>query len=65
MRLEDYTPEDHDLAKKLYAERGPAGLIAAQGLSGRFKVSIPRRDGYLAYLPMARRMRLKTNTKLQ
>lgn len=65
MRLKDYTTEDHDLALKLYAERGPAGLIAAQGLSGRPAVSIPRPDGYLAYLPLARRMRLKMSTKLQ
>jgi hypothetical protein len=59
MRVKDYTAEDHGLAQKLYAERGSAGLIAAQGLSRRLVVSIPRTDGYLAYLPLARRMRLK------
>ena len=60
MKLEDYTPEDHELAKRIYAERGPAGVIAAQSLSGGLPVSIPRRDGYLAYLPQARRQRLRS-----
>lgn len=60
MKLKDYTLEDHELAKRIYAERGPAGLIAAQSLSGRFTASIPRSDGHLAYLPQARRQRLRS-----
>lgn len=56
----EYSSEDHDLAKKLYSERGPAGLIAARGLSGNLAESIPRANGYLAYLPLARRRRLAT-----
>lgn len=60
MNLKVYTPEDHELAKRIYAEKGPAGLIAAQSLSGRLTASIPRADGYLAYLPQARRQRLRS-----
>lgn len=60
MALEDFTPEDHKLAQRLYAERGPAGLIAALGLGGGVAISFPRADGYLAYLPQARRQRLRS-----
>lgn len=60
MTPKEYSFEDHELAKKLYSERGPAGLIAAQGLSGSLSVSIPRANGYLAYLPLAQRRRLAT-----
>ena len=60
MTTKDYTSEDHDLTKGLYNEKGPAGLIAVQSLSGGPAVSIPRSDGYLAYLPLARRQRLRS-----
>lgn len=58
MTFENYSPEDHELAKALYAAKGPLGLIAARGLSGQFEASVPRTGGYLAYLPLARRRRL-------
>ena len=60
MTPKDYTSEDHELAKGLYAEKGSAGLIAVQRLSRGPAVSIPRSDGYLAYLPLARRQRLRS-----
>lgn len=60
MILKEYTPEEHELAERIYAEKGPAGLIAAQSLGGKLAVSIPRADGYTAYLPQARRQRLRS-----
>jgi hypothetical protein len=60
MKLKDYTPEDHELAKRMFTARGPAGLVSAQSIRGGLSVSIPRGDGYLAYLPQVRRQRLRS-----
>lgn len=54
-----YLPEDHELAKALFAERGPAGLISMARMSTGLITSVPRYGGYAAYLPEARRRRLK------